>query len=94
MKRGILSVFWIKADERREIFDLGFWPNSGHEPSRFLLQMSSLVPLGEARFGRIGSTNGSAAHGQQPDPKKANRSMGAPWLKGPILPARANEVIE
>jgi hypothetical protein len=29
----------------------------------------SLVPLGEARLGRIGSTNGSAAtHRQQPDP--------------------------
>jgi uncharacterized protein YbjT (DUF2867 family) len=33
----------------------------------------SLVPLGEARLGRIGSTNGSAAHGQQPDPASANR---------------------
>jgi uncharacterized protein YbjT (DUF2867 family) len=37
----------------------------------------SLVPLGEARLGRIGSTNGSAAHRQEPEPASANRRLGA-----------------
>ena len=38
----------------------------------------SLVPLGEARLGRIAFDNGSAAHKQQPDPGSANRRIGAP----------------
>jgi len=33
------------------------------------------MPLGEARLGRIVSTNGSAAHRQEPDPASANRRI-------------------
>ena len=47
----------------------------------------SLVPLGEARLGRIGFDDGSAAHRQEPDPasevRPAISPAGASRLAGP-----------